>query len=151
MIRQPGPNIAMTAKMRGNGHSPYLATAQQLYHMRRRRAASFDNPELFGEPAWDILLDLYIAYASDHPVSVTSACIGAAVPATTALRHLGQLCDEGLILREHDPRDQRRIHVRLSELGVARMEAYFSEIGRSMGIDQILPKPQQTDQFDRAP
>ena len=42
-----------------------------------------DNDELFGEPAWDILLDLYIANVENKPVSVSSACIGSAAPPTT--------------------------------------------------------------------
>jgi len=130
-IRQPGTVIVSTAPPNANGRSRFLDLARQLYQLRRRRIASFGDTELFGEPAWDILLDLYIAHASGNPVSVTSACIGAAVPATTALRHLGQLHDEGLIVRENDPRDQRRTHVRLSELGIERMEAYFAEIDSS--------------------
>lgn len=54
----------------------YLALARQAYALRRKRAAIFGNPELFGEPAWDILLDLYIAHAEAKPVSVSSACSG---------------------------------------------------------------------------
>ena len=129
MIRSPNLANMPHKSAVGDSHASFLRLAQQLYQMRRRRAACFGSSELFGEPAWDMLLDLYIAHASQQSVSVTSACIGAAVPATTALRHLGQLQDEGLIEREHDTRDQRRINVRLSELGVARMEAYFSAVG----------------------
>jgi hypothetical protein len=40
---------------------------------------------LFADPAWDMLLDLYAAEIEEQPVSVTSACIAAAAPATTAL------------------------------------------------------------------
>lgn len=129
-IRQSDGSLPPGLATRANGRARFLDLARLLYDMRRRRMASFGDAELFGEPAWDILLDLYIAHASGNPVSITSACIGAAVPATTALRHLGQLHDEGLIVRENDPRDQRRTHVRLSELGIQRMETYFAEIDR---------------------
>jgi len=130
IIRQPDSRLAPTFTNVGrySGRERYLSIAQRLYQMRRRRAPIFGSGELFGEPAWDILLDLYIAYALGSSVSVTSACIGAAVPATTALRHLGQLHDEGLVVREHDTQDQRRTHVRLSAAGINRMEAYFNEI-----------------------
>ncbi len=100
--------------------------AKQVYAQRRRRAALFGNQELFGEPAWDILLDLYIAHAAEKPVSVSSACIGSASPPTTGLRWLGVLAENDLILREHDPEDQRRVMVRLTDRGLAAMDEYFS-------------------------
>lgn len=103
----------------------FLAIARARYEARRKRVAVFDRQELFGEPAWDILLDLYIAHAEGKPVSVSSACIGSASPPTTGLRWLGVLQDAGLVEREHDLRDQRRVLVRLSEDGIERMEDYF--------------------------
>ena len=105
------------------------ATARQVYDKRRKRAALFGNSELFGEPAWDILLDLYIAHAENKPVSVSSACIGSAAPPTTGLRWLGVLAENELILREHDPEDQRRVLVRLTDRGIAAMDKYFSGAG----------------------
>lgn len=100
--------------------------ARNLYAARRRRGAIFDNPELFGEPAWDILLDLYIAHVEGKDVSVSSACIGSAAPPTTGLRWLGVLADENLVCREHDPADQRRILVRLTAQGLEAMDRYFA-------------------------
>lgn len=106
----------------------YLALARQAYALRRKRAAIFGNPDLFGEPAWDILLDLYIAHGESKPVSVSSACIGSAAPATTGLRWLGVLADEGLVVRENDPQDHRRVLVRLSREGVAAMEKFLDNV-----------------------
>ena len=107
----------------------YLALARETYALRRKRAAIFGNPELFGEPAWDILLDLYIAHAEAKPVSVSSACIGSAAPTTTGLRWLGVLAAEGLVVRENDPEDNRRVLVRLTLKGVAAMERFFDSFG----------------------
>lgn len=103
--------------------------ARDAYAIRRRRAVIFDNDELFGEPAWDILLDLYVANAEQKSVSVSSACIGSAAPPTTGLRWLGVLSEQGLILREHDPEDQRRVLVRLTEKGLSAMDEYFESAG----------------------
>ncbi len=106
----------------------YLALARKAYALRRRRATIFGNPDLFGEPAWDILLDLYIAHAEGKAVSVSSACIGSAAPATTGLRWLGVLADEGFVARENDHDDQRRVMVRLSPSGLAAMEQFFDAV-----------------------
>ncbi len=101
------------------------ARALGIYGNRRRRAKWF-GPDLFGEPAWDILLDLFIATETGKQISVTSACIGAAVPLTTALRWLAMLETRCLIVRENDDKDARRSYVRLSDLGRELMTQYLS-------------------------
>ncbi|PKP67221.1 MAG: transcriptional regulator [Alphaproteobacteria bacterium HGW-Alphaproteobacteria-9] len=110
----------------------HLELARKTYSLRRKRAVIFGNPELFGEPAWDILLDLFIAQAENKPVSVSSACIGSAAAATTGLRWLGVLADEGLIVRENDSGDNRRVLVRLSNTGVKAMERFFDAVEASL-------------------
>lgn len=107
----------------------HLSLARKTYALRRKRAAIFGNTDLFGEPAWDILLDLYIALGEGKPVSVSSACIGSAAPSTTGLRWLGVLADEGLVVRENDAADHRRVLVRLTPAGIAAMERFFDELG----------------------
>ncbi len=63
--------------------------AREIYKARRLRDAVL--PRLFGEPAWDILLDLFASEAEHIDVSVSSACLAAGVPATTAHRYLIEL------------------------------------------------------------
>ena len=103
---------------------PHEAIARQIYRHRRRRRELFGS-KLFGEPAWDILLDLFIAAKEGKRVSVTSACIAADVPSTTALRWIGLLEKEGLIIRENDEADARRVFIRLSADCHARMIEYL--------------------------
>lgn len=121
---QPTPPRQRLPKSSAN----HLALARRAYALRRKRAAIFGNPDLFGEPAWDILLDLFIAHAEGKSVSVSSACIGSAAPATTGLRWLGVLADEGLVVREGDASDQRRVLVRLTAAGLSAMERFFDEV-----------------------
>lgn len=110
-----------------------LERAERLYADRRQRSPLIGGFELFGEPAWDILLDLYIAHARGKVVSVSSACIGSAAPPTTGLRWLGILQQEGLVLRENDPQDQRRVNVRLSPDAISRLETYLSSLTAKAG------------------
>ena len=105
--------------------------ARDAYRNRRLRGQFFDNEALFGEPAWDLLLDLFIAAREGKQVPVTSACIGAAVPTTTALRWLAVLEGRGLIIREADGRDARRIFVRLSPDADQQVAEYFIRITRA--------------------
>lgn len=97
-----------------------IKAARMLYQMRRIRERKLVS-DLFGEPAWDMLLDLFIADLEGKRLQVTSVCIGAAVPSTTALRWIGVLLDHGLVQRENDPGDARRAYVTLSPLGQRKM------------------------------
>jgi DNA-binding MarR family transcriptional regulator len=87
--------------------------ARQL-HRERRLRDDILSEGLFGEPAWDILLDLFACEAEGRTVRVNSACIGAAVPASTALRYLAELERRGLIERSRDEIDRRGQYVRLT-------------------------------------
>lgn len=113
-------------------HPIWVELARQTYEDRRRRTKIFRSEELFGEPAWDILLDLFIAAKERRRVSVTSACIGSAVPSTTALRWITILEKQGLLMREADPGDARRVYVKLSARGYAAMLEYFASASRSV-------------------
>jgi hypothetical protein len=102
--------------------------AAQIIARRRARHAHFGAQDIFGEPAWDILLDLYVRQSGGEQISLKSACVNAGVPANTALRWLHALELEGLLCCEDDPGDQDRRLVRLSRNGFDRMTDYFEEI-----------------------
>lgn len=139
--------LARPGEMRESGkttasqdHPIWVELARQKYDDRRRRTKIFQSEELFGEPAWDILLDLFIAAKERRRVSVTSACIGSAVPSTTALRWIAILEKQGLLMREADPGDARRVYVKLSARGYAAMLEYFASASRSVVlIDDAKP------------
>lgn len=111
---------------------PDPALIRTIIRQRQARARFFD-PELFADPAWDILLDLAAARAERRQVSVTSLCIAAGVPATTALRWIGQMVDSGLLLRVSDPHDRRRAYIALSDATADSMARYFDSICSTAG------------------
>jgi DNA-binding MarR family transcriptional regulator len=92
--------------------------------------ARYFPEDLFADPAWDMLLDLLQAEISQLRVPVSSLCIAAAVPATTALRWLKTLIQEGLFVRRADPHDGRRIFVELSPESSQALRRYFAEVGQ---------------------
>lgn len=105
-----------------NDRIELVRRAAAIYRMRRARDRLFDG-DLFGEGAWDVLLDLYVREAVGKRTYVSSACGAAAVPATTALRCIGQLHETGLLEREPDPLDGRRVFVKLTPLAHDRLHA----------------------------
>ena len=97
----------------------------------RRLRARFFSDELFADPAWDMLLDLLQAELAQHRVPVSSLCIAAAVPATTALRWIKSMTDNGLFVRRADPHDGRRVFVELSPGASQAMRGYFAEVSKA--------------------
>lgn len=118
--------LSSEAKKNIDDSPKLLAIALREYEDRMRRK-SFLNAEIFGEPAWDILLDLFVAKVRGLRISVTSACIASQVPPTTALRWLTVLEDHGLIAREPDLLDGRRAWVQLTECGFKAMSGLLRD------------------------
>ena len=99
----------------------------------RRLRDQFFARELFADPAWDMLLDLMAARLEGSRVAVSSLCIAAAVPATTALRWIRTLTEHGLFVRSADPEDGRRIFIELSDSAFSAMMAYFQTL-QQLGV-----------------
>lgn len=104
-----------------------LETIRKVIRARRLRARYFAE-DLFADPAWDMLLDLLQAEISHLRVPVSSLCIAAAVPATTALRWLKTMVKRGLFLRRADPHDGRRVFVELAPVASEAMRRYFTQV-----------------------
>jgi len=104
-------------------------TVRSVIRARRLRSRFFEE-DLFADPAWDMLLDLLQAEIAQLRVPVSSLCIAAAVPATTALRWLKTMTDKGIFVRRADPHDGRRVFVELSRDASVAMRRYFAELGQ---------------------
>jgi hypothetical protein len=106
-----------------------IETVRGVIRARRLRSRYFAE-DMFADPAWDMLLDLLQAEISKLRVPVSSLCIAAAVPATTALRWLKTMVQEGLFIRSADPHDGRRVFVELAPATSQALRRYFADIGQ---------------------
>lgn len=88
----------------------------------RRVREHYLGSDIFGDPGWDMLLDLFAARLEGARVSVSSLCLAAAVPPTTALRWIKLLCDEGLIERVPDRTDGRRVLIAMKADTASKMQ-----------------------------
>ena len=111
----------------GLSSTELLNQAKFIYESRRKRARYIED-DIFGEPAWDIILDLLISKLSGKRISVTSSCMASAVAPTTALRWLKHLEEYGIVIRENCLTDNRRSYVSLSDSTFNSLVKYFSEV-----------------------
>lgn len=99
--------------------------AAKIMKDRQSRSKFFD-PQILSGPAWDILLDLAAAGLKGEPVPTSSACASTQVPLSTALRHVNQLVEAGLVKREADPGDRRRTLLELEPHALELMTRYLT-------------------------
>ena len=116
-----------------NGAPPHEAKSQkelvriawQMLTARRRRLERFGRA-MFGEPAWEMLLLLYVTQdAQRHTVSRLAALSGGT--RSTATRWIEYLERQQLIQRESHPTDKRMAFVELTDKGRDSLSAYLSE------------------------
>ena len=120
------PGLAGTATSPEQRHV-LCERARQIRYSRDLRAESFDQ-NIFGEPAWDILLALYTIDGDRRRLSTRELCELAGVALTTGLRWLDSLEEQGMVDRAPNPFDQRMVYVELADGGRAAMDHYLSQM-----------------------
>lgn len=122
---------AVTDARDSRGASRRIEAGQIRAIIRSRRMRDqYFKSDLFADPAWDMLLDLMAARLERQKVAVSSLCIAAAVPPTTALRWIKTLCEQGLFVRVADAEDGRRVFIELSDQAAGDLEAYLTAAHR---------------------
>lgn len=124
----------LTGAQGSEGARPVTAQRVRAHIRSRRLRERFFAPGLFADPAWDIFLDLAAARLEAKSVSVSSLCIAASVPTTTALRTIKTLVDRGLLVRRADPGDARRTFIDLSPQTARAMEGCLEAVLNGPGL-----------------
>jgi DNA-binding MarR family transcriptional regulator len=113
--------------------SPTHGEIRALLRARRLRE-QFLPADLFADPAWDMMLDLMAARLCGQRVSVSSLCIAAAVPPTTALRWIRQLTERGVFARIDDPADGRRVFIELTDEAADALSGWAIAVRKHGGL-----------------
>ena len=101
--------------------------ARRLLENRRKRVAIF-GAQMFAEPAWDMLLLLYLSGRGRRQTQ-SSLCELSGASRSTAMRWIEFLAGRGLVRREDHPTDKRQNFVSLTEKGRHLLDLYLSETG----------------------
>jgi len=101
--------------------------ARRLLENRRKRIAIF-GAQMFAEPAWDMLLLLFLSGRGRRQTQ-SSLCELSGASRSTAMRWVEFLAGRGLVRREDHPTDKRHNFVSLTEKGRHLLDLYLSETG----------------------
>lgn len=119
---------------RSTAEPPERADAQDLIALARsniqaRRLRKRHLPSaMFGEPAWDMLLSLYVGYQSGARQTVSNLSYASGAPASTALRWIDYLEQQKLVVRRASPTDRRVIFIDFTEDARQMVEAFLTEL-----------------------
>ena len=102
----------------------FADVARRILDFRQRRTDVLPS-ELFGEPAWDILLALH---AGIGPASVRALSEMLRVPVSTVIRWTRRMEEDGLVTRETRRFRPRLTVVRPTEKSRAIMNFYFTQM-----------------------
>lgn len=102
----------------------------QTAKRERARRTMFLPSELFAEPAWDILVELYAFELVSRVVTESEIADRISVPIKTAARWMKMLEAHNLIDRRVDPDDGDQIQVALTCRALEALDGYFSDANR---------------------
>lgn len=105
---------------------------QMLLKFQHNKSKFFD-PAVLSGPSWEILLDITEASLRGEAVPASSASATTLVPLSTALRHVNNLVDAGLVRRWTDPMDKRRTLLELEPHALAAMQRYLESAWKLQG------------------
>ena len=115
----------------GTGVPSTAQVVKSVIKARMVRAQIFGT-DIFRDPAWDMLLDLYVNRAEARETSVSSLCIAAGVPATTGLRYIATMEELGFLARRKDIHDARRVLIDPDPLAMTGVERAVSRLAVRM-------------------
>lgn len=101
------------------------ASAATDYKHRRLREKIF-GADLFGEPMWDMLLDLYVQSHEGRRTTVSNLVAASVSASTTGLRCVSLMCDAGLVRREKSSSDKRVTYIELTESARLLIFKYYA-------------------------
>lgn len=112
----------------GTGAGEGLREIAQFSLVVRQARCEHFCPAMFREPAWDLLLALYVIGGESGGVTLASLARDAGIPTSTALRWVDYLAERGLVDRQRSDHDRRSSTLSLSNQGRTSIEAYFSDV-----------------------
>lgn len=115
-----------------------LYAVERILESRRKRDQCLP-PEVFGEPGWELLLNLYREAALGREITITKASYSGGCPPSTALRMIDTLQQFGLV-EKHKSNKSRKVVVRISAVGIEGLNRYFGKVADNVPSLFTIPE-----------
>ena len=102
-----------------------LRLAETILEMRTVRDVVF-GAEWFADPAWDMLLEVYVAQNQGKSTQLQAMCSAARVPRSTGDRVANRLVAASLLRKEADPARKGGVRLRLNDAAEKKIERLLS-------------------------
>lgn len=120
-------SLAEAAESRTVTERQLVEGARQLLQARIKMAKLVPKG-LFRDPAWDMMLELFISGEEGGILFVKQLMIASGESSGAAMRRIDRLENAGFIVRIPDPLDHRRVIVRLTDRARTAMIAMLQHI-----------------------
>jgi len=111
--------------------------------LRSRRNDLVGAP-LFRDPAWDMLLELFVAHERREDLTITSLCYAAGVPLSTGTRQFQRLEEHGLVTREGDLEDTRRTIAKPTAKAIASVATFAAMVFDEWRTQEAFVRPRSS-------
>lgn len=101
-----------------DSHDGFNEACQDLLNLLllvNRERERLLHKSIFGDPAWEISIELLKRGLRNEAIPVSSACTASCAPLTTSLRWVRNMEKLSLVERWNDPKDKRRDLIKLSD------------------------------------
>ena len=119
--------VALVSPNRQPGERSAGDFASRLLDQRTARFRYFSH-DLFHEPAWDMLLALFVAHEERRSLNIKALVSFTHAPVTTSQRWIEHLHKLNLINRVVDPLDRRRVDISLTDSGEQAIRGYLDHL-----------------------
>lgn len=130
--RRNNPLKRLKALLLGNANATSLELTEDhilsLLLVRRARDSVFSQ-DLFSDPAWDILLELYAANLTGRKVSLRELALAIRAPVPTTARWIAALAEHALVESNLDPLGSPNLQIMLSAKGARKMKGLADHWG----------------------
>ena len=126
-------DVAPPAEARADLQAAGLDTARRFWRARRERDRIFGTA-LAPDPAWDILLDLFIAAGEGREVTVASVSAATVLPPPLVLRCIAHLAEARLVTCQAQTSSEKIMFLTLTERAVAMIAEYLDHLTNELGV-----------------
>ncbi|MGB3723391.1 MAG: winged helix DNA-binding protein [Pacificimonas sp.] len=118
--------IEAVRKRRMDDNMRGRVSVKQLISLYEKRRKIFSETGIMGDPAWQILLDLYSREKLGLRTTIMSVIVASGATQTTGLRYVKELVRAGYLVRDENIEDKRSAFLSLSASATEKLETIIS-------------------------